>query len=365
MRVGFYVGTLNDPVANAARVFRAWGEYLAGTHELELYGATDGLPTAVTDPYDHVETVEVVGGEPVADIRGARAATIAYCRRRCPDLVGQVWKYKVHAPGVSIAARQSGVPVLIRYQGDTFNEFRALSGLRRAGVFALDHVVGRLPLRLASHAIVLGPYGRRQVTARGVDERRTTVLPPPLDPEGRFTPPADREDAKKALDLPTDRPVALYVGRLTRLKGMPFLREVVQLVTADRELTFVLVGEGPMKKTLERAGDRADVRTPGFVAPSAVPDYYRAADVYVHPSPYEGIPLVVLEALETELPVVARDAGDIGSVIDTTVERPGSMAAFLCRDPASWETTWRNRELFDRSTQRERLERAMAEAVRR
>ena len=56
--------------------------------------------------------------------------------------------------------------------------------------------------------------------------------PPPLDPRGRFHPPTDPGEAKRALDLPEDRPVVLYAGRLSEQKGMPFLRHVVERVTA-------------------------------------------------------------------------------------------------------------------------------------
>jgi glycosyltransferase involved in cell wall biosynthesis len=362
MRIGVYLGSRGASTDNAARVFEAYGAHLAGEHEVDAFGGAP-IPEGATPHYAHVERTPYDGGGALAEVLAAYRAARRYCRRRSPDLLVQLWKYKVHAPGTCLGGRTAGVPVLTRLQVDAFGEYRAFEGFERARIYALDHVIGRIPRRLSSGTIVLGPYGRSELRARGVDDGRITVLPPPLDPRGRFHPPTDSGEAKRTLDLPEDRPIVLYAGRLSEQKGMPFLRRVVERVTARSDVLFLLVGDGPFRRRFAERFDRGTVRLAGHVPHDRMPAYYRAADVYAHPSPYEGIPLVVLEALETELPVVARDAGDIAAVIDTVVETPEEMANWLVNGP--WRTEWLNRASFDPEHQRRTLLRAAERAAER
>lgn len=146
-----------------------------------------------------------------------------------------------------------------------------------------------------------------------------------------------------------DGPVhILTVGRLVPEKGPTLLLEALRLVK-DRGVDFraSLVGSGPLADEL---ADRVrelrleDVVTlTGPIGQDRLPDLYRESDIFAMASFQEGLPVVYMEALATELPVVATAIAATGElVIDNVTGRlvpPGDAAALadaiedLARDP--------------------------------
>jgi glycosyltransferase involved in cell wall biosynthesis len=263
-----------------------------------------------------------------------------------------MWRYNTHAVGLSVAGARTQVPVVTRYSSDAFEEYQWVSGPRKLGVFLQNNVLGRLPVHLSEKMIALGPYGQSQLTSRGCHPDDVVILPPPAAND-RFHPPDDSTERKRTLGISAEKTVVLYVGRLTELKGMEFLLNVLERSRGDPDLLFVLVGEGPYREQFERRFDDDLVRTVGHVAYDSIDRYYKAADCYVHPSRVEGLPLVVLEALECEVPVVARPAGDIGFATSNLVDTPAEMATVLSE--RRWDSSWKNREYFSSTYQRRTL----------
>ncbi|WP_460065816.1 glycosyltransferase [Streptomyces sp. YKOK-I1] len=134
---------------------------------------------------------------------------------------------------------------------------------------------------------------------------RWSVVPNGVDTE-RFHPGA--ADAVRAALLPEvdpAAPLAVCVGRLCRQKGQDLLLEawadVVRRLPAAR---LVLVGDGPDAERL-RAGAPQSVLFAGAID-DTVP-WYRAADLVVLPSRWEGMALAPLEALACGRPVVVTE----------------------------------------------------------
>jgi glycosyltransferase involved in cell wall biosynthesis len=122
----------------------------------------------------------------------------------------------------------------------------------------------------------------------------------------RFTPctTAERSAARARLGYPKDRPIALYVGRFVRKKGLHTMRELTRRLP---ELLWVFVGSGPEDPA--RWG-LDNVSVAGRVEHENLPDFYQAADFLVLPSWSEGFPLVVQEALACGLGVLStREVG--------------------------------------------------------
>jgi glycosyltransferase involved in cell wall biosynthesis len=102
---------------------------------------------------------------------------------------------------------------------------------------------------------------------------------------------ATRNALRAELGMPADRPVALFVGRLVRKKGLHIVESLAEQVP---EVHWVLVGTGPQAPV---AGRLSNLRLAGRVEHDILPKYYQAADFLVLPSAGEGFPLVVQEAL--------------------------------------------------------------------
>lgn len=128
--------------------------------------------------------------------------------------------------------------------------------------------------------------------------------PPVFVPNGvdttQFRPPTEveRTRARARLALPTDRPVALFVGRYVETKGIRVMRALAE---RRPDVTWVFVGHGPHDPV---GWGLPQVRSDGQIAHASIELYYHAADVLVLPSTGEGFPLVVQEAMASGLPVV-------------------------------------------------------------
>lgn len=112
----------------------------------------------------------------------------------------------------------------------------------------------------------------------------------------------------------------LTVGRLVAVKGQAVLLDAfARLLASGVEAELTIVGDGPLRSELEAAAARAGVaervRFAGRVGQDDLLAHYEAADVFVLTSVAEGIPVVLMEAMATELPVVASDITGIPELV--------------------------------------------------
>lgn len=228
-------------------------------------------------------------------------ATVALFRREKPDLV------HAHMPIsgfiARLAARIAGVPrVAYTCHGFLFNQPGPWP--RRALGLVVEWIGGRLTDLTMTVS-----------TEEAADARRLRIARNPVpigngrDP-ARFGPdPAARARIRAELGVPDETPVVAIVSRLVRHKGYPELLAAMADVPgaelwvvgerlasdhgADMEAVFAMAGLG---LRVRRLGYRRDV--PAILA---------AADIFTLPSHFEGLPMSVIEAMLTGLPVVATD----------------------------------------------------------
>lgn len=131
---------------------------------------------------------------------------------------------------------------------------------------------------------------------------------------GRFHPDETRSD--------TDGPLRVMVtAQLIERKGIDFLIEGVAGMPAEvrDRLVIDVFGEGPHRRALEnhirRRGLAARFVLRGLLEAGRMPEALRSADVYVLPSLQEGLPLSLLEAMASGLPVISTRVGGIPAVL--------------------------------------------------
>jgi len=152
---------------------------------------------------------------------------------------------------------------------------------------------------------------------------RIEVIAPAV--EHAFFAPGERAGARRALELPDDVPVVLFVGRIQPLKG-PDVAVRALAAMARRDAMLLVVGgasgqEGDdevhrLHALIDELGVRDRVR---FVPPQPhhiLSTYYRAADAVVVPSRSESFGLVALEASACGVPVVASAVGGLLTLVD-------------------------------------------------
>jgi glycosyltransferase involved in cell wall biosynthesis len=177
--------------------------------------------------------------------------------------------------------------------------FEAVDGVLRAGALSWERFAVRW-----THVIVCVSEAERE---RGREHGITAnwrVVPNGVD-LGRYTPAGDedRRLARRRLGL-DHAPLAVCIGRISREKGQDVLLDAWPLVRGRVTARLALVGDGAGRWRLEQR------RVPGtlFVGTRLdVEDWLAAADVLVLPSRWEGMALVMLEAMARARSVVATD----------------------------------------------------------
>lgn len=353
MRVGICLGTQSNPIETIENQLYAWGNYLQ-QYDLDIYGNAE-VSESVSDLYNKIEIPSKFSKFPYPfdSVFDVYRMTKEYIDQRAPDIVIQLWKFNTLGPGIVLAAKQKGVPVIARFTGDVFNEYDIYSGLERLAIFGINNGLGQIPTRLSDRVIALGPYGCSEVRKRRSDDEDVVILPPAKPHEERFHPAEINPEKARNLGIRTDRPTALFIGRLSLLKGIEYLEVVIGMVTEQTEFQFLLVGGGEYHDHFDRKYPDETVNSVGGIPYEEMDKYYKGSDIYIHPSQSEGIPLVILEALSCGLPIVARDAGDIGFVTPNIVQTPEEMAELLLN--RNWKDTWLNKENFSEDYQRATL----------
>jgi glycosyltransferase involved in cell wall biosynthesis len=157
-----------------------------------------------------------------------------------------------------------------------------------------------------------------------VDEHRLRVIPNGIHLD-RFCPDAAaRARVRRELGIHSDAWVVGTVGRVAVEKNQALLlRAAAPLLGPANRL--IVAGEGPLLPRLTAlAGELKITKYVHLLgARGDVPEVLNALDVFVLCSDTEGLPLVILEAMATALPVIATPVGGIPTVVD------GGQAGFL------------------------------------
>ena len=160
---------------------------------------------------------------------------------------------------------------------------------------------------------IIAPTGKVRQLLLGYGVTRPVVVIPSGIDLRRFRRPRDpmaETVLRASLDIPADRTVLLFVGRLAAEKNVEELL-AARKALGDKPVTLLLVGDGPHRPALEaRAAelglDAPDVIFAGQVPPDQVADWYRLGTVFVSASTSETQGLTYAEALAAGLPVLCR-----------------------------------------------------------
>ena len=154
--------------------------------------------------------------------------------------------------------------------------------------------------------------GLRDLARETTTDVKMDVIPDGLD-LSRFE-PTPRSTCPEKVRI-------LTIGRLIPRKGFQFLiRALPQIVeNAAHDFEIEIVGDGPYQKELLKLAADLDVaghiRFAGSVPYSELPQKYRDANIFILPSLAEGMPLVVLEAMGTGLPIAASRVQGIDELV--------------------------------------------------
>ena len=159
----------------------------------------------------------------------------------------------------------------------------------------------------------------------------------------------------------------LFVGRLESQKGvLPLVEHIPEILAGRDDWAMIMMGHGSLKASLssrvQSLGLEPRVHIVGW-QPEA-PRWMKAADVFVLPAEYEGMPNVILEAMAIGRPFVAFAVDGVSQLIDARDGYSAELAAMQLAPPGNWPEFVRLLRLqMDNANLREQCGRANREHV--
>lgn len=301
----------------------------AGVHVVELADALrarDDIDLRVRcfgDPRDEEGTTGYLTPGELADASAA-IRTLATDLGMVDDCAGadlvhsHTW-YANHAGHV--AALLHGVPHVVT--AHSLEPLRPWKAEQLGGGYAVSSWVERQAIESAARVIAVSAAMRADVLRcyPGIDPATVAVVRNGID-TGDWAPSADRGPLR-ALGVDPDVPTVVYVGRVTRQKGLPHLLRAVRDLPRDTQLVFCAGAADTREVEREvdalvdglRATHDRVVWIPQMLARTDVVALLTAATVFVCPSVYEPLGIVNLEAMACETAVVATATGGIPEVV--------------------------------------------------
>ncbi|MPZ21388.1 MAG: glycosyltransferase [Luteitalea sp.] len=198
-----------------------------------------------------------------------------------------------------------GIPMIGSFHTQLSEYTALLSGSPRLGSLMREYQ--RWPYGKCERILVPSEATRALLVAAKLRPEKIRIWTRGVDTE-RFRPAARSAAMREAWGVTDDRPVLLYVGRLSAEKGLGQVSSLMQALRATGiDYRFVFVGDGPMRRALETACP--DAVFTGALSHEDVAVAMASADLFVFPSRTDTLGNVVLEAQASGLPVLVSDEG--------------------------------------------------------
>ena len=225
----------------------------------------------------------------------------------------------------NIAARLHGIPHII--SAHSLEPLRPWKAEQLGGGYRLSSWMERDAYENADRIIAVSNGMRRDILRcyPQLDEDKVVTIYNGIDTE--LWHPVDDPDTVRALGVDPDATTVIFVGRITRQKGLPYLLRAVRELPADVQI--VLCAGAPDTPEIEREvrdlvstlqADREAVHWISEHLPRGqIMALLTAADVFVCPSIYEPLGIVNLEAMSCGTAVVGSGTGGIPEVVQDGV----------------------------------------------
>lgn len=130
---------------------------------------------------------------------------------------------------------------------------------------------------------------------------------------------ANSQEVIQEFNIPKDKTILGFIGRLDEQKGIiPFINEFAKYKDDFGDCRILLVGNGSQEEEIRSLIKELEVEElfilTGFQ--NDVYKFYSIIDVFILPSLYEGLPMVLLEAMTFKKTVVSMNVGSISEVIE-------------------------------------------------
>jgi glycosyltransferase involved in cell wall biosynthesis len=229
-------------------------------------------------------------------LREARADRINVVHLTTPGPVGLAAMF---------VASRLGLPMVGSFHTDLAAYATLLSGSGRLGGLMREYM--RWPYGRCERVLVPSHHTREQLIEAKANPEKIALWRRGVD-TALFDPAKRSADVRRRWGVSDRRPALLFVGRVSREKGLTLLPSLERRLRAQGlQHRFVIAGQGPMEAELR--GRMPDAVFTGVLGREEVAAAFASADLFVFPSRTETAGNVLLEAQACALPVVASAGG--------------------------------------------------------
>jgi starch synthase len=298
------------------------GELVAALRrEVDVVVRCFGLPRAEENVFSYLVPAELVDANP-------SLATLGVDLQMAQDAAGAdlVHSHTWYANGAGrLAQLLHGVPHVVT--AHSLEPLRPWKAEQLGGGYRVSSWIEESAFRTADAVIAVSEGMRRDILRSypGLDEERVSVVHNGIDLE-RWRPSVD-EDLVRDLGIDPHRRSVVFVGRISRQKGLTYLLQAVETLPDDVQV-ILCAGAPDTAEILAEVKDRVaelQTRRSGVVwidrllGHQELVSVLSSATVFVCPSIYEPLGIVNLEAMACGLPVVGTATGGIPEVVDDGV----------------------------------------------
>lgn len=212
-----------------------------------------------------------------------------------------------------LAARLAGVPVVVStlHNNDTWANNRLMGHLYGATAMWADRLIAVSPEVKEFHR-----------SKTGVPEEKILVINNGVNVRAFSGYDEQAKQIRVEFGIAESAPLFGIVGRLKPQKNVAmFLLAAAEIIKLQPEARFLIVGDGPLQSDLELQTKNLGISSSVIFAGMRkdVPAILNALDVLVLSSLWEGLPVILLEAMAASLPVVSTTVDGVVGVVQPDV----------------------------------------------